>query len=190
MTPRGGRRYACRNPDRSGNGQYPTVQDERLERLVTPFYLRMMRLNAVEHGDSLVAELAAAGDQATSDEVTWLLRSFWRERVAGAWLSLRHDDDPAVTAAVLEALRTSQGSLDAPPLATAAVVLAGSDALDALRQYVMADLAADWGAANFVAAAIRHVADHVPGVPEPSVDAGTWFGQLLRVAGAIQSRPR
>ena len=98
-----------------------------VERYVQPFYLKMMRTNAVEYGAALAPDIADVGRAAGPEDVIQLLRGYWRERVMGAWLSILHRE-PAVTAAVLQALVTSQGSLDSPPLATAAVVLAGSAA--------------------------------------------------------------
>jgi hypothetical protein len=107
---------------------------ELAARYVTPFYLHMMRVNAVQCGPALLDDIASVGADALASDVIGLLRLGWRERVMGAWYAVGVGG-PDVTAAVLEALRTSGGSLDAPPLATAAVVLAGPAALDTVSRH-------------------------------------------------------
>src|SRR5260370_28458397 len=89
-------------------------------RFVQPFYLKMMRLNAIQYGPRLAADIVVAGRTASPADVISLLGSNWRERVMGAWFALLQAD-PSVTEAVLQALSTSHGSLDAPPLPAPAV---------------------------------------------------------------------
>jgi hypothetical protein len=126
----------------------PTVESigELAARYVSPFYLHMMRINAVKYGPALVVDvdIAAAGADLTASSVVRLLGLAWRERVMGARYGVRVGG-PDVTDAVLRALRTSQGSPDAPPLATAATILAGPAAIDGLEHYFDADQAGDWG---------------------------------------------
>ncbi|MEU4478454.1 DUF6000 family protein [Micromonospora sp. NPDC023966] len=100
---------------------------------VVPFYLDMMGTNALRYGLPLLAAVAEANRAITATDVIALLRDGWRTRVMGAWYSVGVGGAD-VTAAVLHALATSRGSLDAPPLATAAVFLAGPDATEALQQ--------------------------------------------------------
>lgn len=129
----------------------------RLEQLVSPFYLKMMRLNAIEYGDELAAAMSKASRSVGAAEVIDLLGQFWRERVMGAWFSLLCTDDDTVLPAVLRALTTSNGSLDAPPLTVAAVVLGGAESLPAIELYVERDVEADWGASGFGVAAIERL---------------------------------
>jgi len=157
-------------------------------RFVQPFYLNMMRLNAIQHGARLAADVAVAGRSASPSEVVGLLRSGWRERVMGAWFALLHDDQ-SVIEAVLRALSTSQGSLDAPPLAAAAVILAGAHALSALETYYAADLSNEWGAAGIAAAAVDHlrrIHQVDSRIPPPGENAMQQFTQLMQVAEALR----
>lgn len=101
--------------------------------LVLPFYMNLMSSNATWVGHEVWDELVDVGRSVEIDDVVWLLRvGAWRPVVMGAWLSLRFEPEH-VGAEVLKALRDSGGSLTTPPLATAAVILAGPDAIPALR---------------------------------------------------------
>jgi hypothetical protein len=159
-------------------------------RFVQPFYLKMMRLNAIQYGPRLAADIVAAGRAASPSDVISLLQSNWRERVMGAWFALLHPH-PSVTDAVLQALSTSRGSLDAPPLAAAAVMLAGARALPALETYYAADLTHEWGAARIAAAAVDHLRriHHLEsGVPPPGANAIQSFAQLIEIAEALRQQ--
>jgi hypothetical protein len=106
----------------------------------------------------------------------------------GAWFALLHDDQ-SVIEAVLRALSTSQGSLDAPPLAAAAVILAGAHALSALETYYAADLSNEWGAAGIAAAAVDHlrrIHQVDSRIPPPGENAVQQFTQLMQVAEALR----
>jgi hypothetical protein len=155
------------------------------DRFVAPFYLQMMRTNAVEHGPALLPALVATGRTATAREVVALLRDPWRRSVMGAWFALLHDDD-AVTTAVLDALAASGGQLDAPPLATAAAVLAGREALPALEAYAVEDAARDLGACGFVAATIEHLGGRTAACAADDRDRHE-LQQLLDLAGRIRA---
>lgn len=125
---------------------------------MTPFYLHMMRLNALQDAEPLIPQLAAVSRQASPAEVIELLGLAWREKVMGAWHSLAHAPGQ-VSDALLDALRSSLGSLDAPPLTVAAVTSAGARALPTLHEYVERDVSNSWGACKFVVAAIEHLGD-------------------------------
>ena len=154
--------------------------DQRNEQLVAPFYLKMMRENARENGPILLPQLVAAGRRATPQDVEALLDGHWRTRVMGAWFALLQDAE-GVTAGVLEALRSSLGSLDSPPLATAAVVLAGQHALPFLLEYAARDAENAWGACGFVAAAIEHIGGSCATCPPGDGDSAA-FAELLALA--------
>lgn len=74
----------------------------------------------------------------------------------GAWFSLLHDD-AQVDAAIVQALVTSHGSLDSPPLIVASIGGKGHSALNAIAIYLGRDLDAHWGASGFAAAAVEHL---------------------------------
>jgi hypothetical protein len=121
------------------------------------FYLEMMRLNAIrDDAPSRLHEIVRGSAAVSGDDVIQLLRSHWRHRVAGAWIAIAKSDSDVATA-VLHALRTSSGSLDAPPLAVAAALLAGAASRSSLLEYWRQDQQHDSGAADFVAAAIEYV---------------------------------
>ena len=168
------------------------VDDPIRSRLVQPYYLKMMRTNAVwdgaEYPGDLMDDLAREGRTATSDEVIALLASGWRERVMGAWLAAMQDDS-AVTHAVLNALESSQGSLDSPPLACVAVTLADVDALPSIEHYVRNDLASDWGAADLALAAAEHSSPgfaEAHALPAPDGDAVETMTRLLGLAASLR----
>lgn len=128
-----------------------------IDRCVLPFYLSLMRTNASGRGFDL-DRLAAVSAETTNDEVIALLRSDWRPRVMGAWLSIGRTTEP-VTTALLDSIETSQGSLTAPPLAVAAILNVPGLALPSLLAYVEKDREHHWGAASFVDAAIAHIGE-------------------------------
>ncbi|MCZ7440374.1 DUF6000 family protein [Micromonospora sp. WMMC241] len=156
---------------------------------VVPFYLDMMGTNALRYGLPLLSAVAEANRATTASDVVALLGDGWRTRVMGAWYSVRVGGAD-VTAAVLHALATSRGSLDAPPLATAAVVLAGPDAAEALRQYFTADQACGWGAGGVIAAAADHLRRHhrtATPLPRPTDEDRDTFAALIDIARRLQA---
>jgi hypothetical protein len=153
---------------------------------VDPFYLEMMRENARGNGIRLMPALLEAGRTTTTTEVIALLSDHWRTRVMGAWFAVMHDDQD-VTYAVLEAVRSSLGSLDSPPLATAAVVLAGAQALPAFQEYAASDAANDWGACGFVAAAIEYVGGSCEACTPIERDSSA-FTELLALAVRLRKQ--
>jgi len=162
------------------------ISDQRLDRLVAPFYLKMMRENARRNGARLLPALIKAGRATTPQDIVALLGDGWRTKVMGAWFAVMHDDDD-VTHAVLEAIRSSLGSLDSPPLATAAAVLAGAQALPALQEYAVKDAANNWGACGFVSAAIEHLGGSCVACP-PIAQDKTAFTELLALAVRLREQ--
>jgi hypothetical protein len=67
-----------------------------------------------------------------------------------------------------------------------AVTLVGSRALDALEDYATQDIAHEWGACGFVAAAITHLGA-VPGTCHPTDDDKADFEGLLAVAARLRA---
>lgn len=161
------------------------MNDERLAQLVTPFYLAMMRLNALESDESMLCAVAHAGREASPAEVVQLLRSAWRPRVMGAWYALLHDD-PDIPGEVLASLASSEGSLTSPPLAVAAAVLTGAGSIGALERYAAIDVVREFGACGFVAAAIEHVGG-TANACRPSADDLAHFDGLLHVAKRLRA---
>ena len=160
------------------------VSAARVETLVRPFYLKMMHLNAIQNGVALAPSIAAAGRHATVDDVVALLGDPWRATVMGAWLATLHDDETAVADAVVAALGRSHGSLDAPPLVVAGLAVAGEQAEPALVLYLQRDLQQQWGAAGFVAAALRHLGAHSD--VEPSRTDEFHFKSMMQVSQALR----
>lgn len=153
------------------------------ERYVLPYYRTMMRGNALRHPE-VVAAVAGVARDVPADVVVGLLRGEWRPRVMGAWLAAAQTSGD-VTAAVLSALETSWGTLDSPPLAAVAVLLAGPAALPALETYAARDAEHGFGGTDLVAAAAAHLA--VPTVlPAPEPGDRDLFAALLAVAGEIR----
>ena len=164
------------------------VISDREARLVKPFYLEMMQLNAIRHGADLASAIVTASRAADRDDIVALLRGDWRPNVMGAWLSLARNDLPT-SDEVLSSLGRSYGSLTSPPLAVAAVVLANERALPALRGYVDRDQQGGWGAAPFAKAAIRFLGGATERDPSEAVDlnfqadtADVHFRAMLEVA--------
>ncbi|RQX13616.1 DUF6000 family protein [Micromonospora arida] len=166
--------------------------DDVIDRCVVPFYLDMMGTNAIRYGQPLTTALGDASRGVTPAQVTALLRDGWRPQVMGAWYSVTVAG-PEVTTAVLHALATSRGALDAPSLATAAVVLAGPEAIEALERYFAADQAKGWGASGIIAAAADHVRRHHhvnTSLPAPSKTDQDTFAALLDVARRLRVASR
>jgi hypothetical protein len=158
--------------------------DEIEERYVKPFYLHMMRLNALSDGSEHLAEVRSAGRSLDPEIVVGLLRSHWRPRVMGAWYALFHD--PAVIGTeLLRSLETSSGDLTAPPLAAVSVAQMQRDALSALEKYITVDLAHGYGAAGFAVAAIEHLGGS-SSQTESTDESRTYFARMLAVAETLR----
>jgi hypothetical protein len=153
-------------------------------RWVQPFYRQMMGINALEAGPSVLAEIAVLVDKVDAGHVVHLLRSEWREQVIGAWLSLGHQRDESVLAAVGHALETSQGSLTAPALLTVTIALEPPAAASSIQVYYEADVANGWGSAGLALAAAACLPDSP--LPGPtSADAET-FRSLSVIANCLR----
>ena len=167
---------------------FPTAYDPVMtsleERAVQPFYLEMMGLNALHLSFGLWPELVTEAKAVTLDDAKWLLRvGAWRPVVMGAWFSVRF---PAaeIGQELRRAMAVSQGSLTAPPLAVACVVVSGIDAVPEMRQYVEADPGQD-GSASFVAAGIEHLGG--PPVGSVADEDRQAFERLVDVATSLRA---
>ncbi|MCG5462726.1 DUF6000 family protein [Micromonospora sp. MED01] len=163
--------------------------DELIDRYVVPFYLDMMGTNALRYGPPLIPALAELSGDASPADVIALLQDSWRPRVMGAWYAIRVGG-PDVCAAVLQALATSRGSLDAPSLTTAAVVLNGPGAVEALQQYFTEDQAQGWGAGGVTAAAADYLRRHhqvATPLPLPTDSDRDTFTALIDIARRLQA---
>ena len=163
---------------------YDPVMTPLEERAVLPFYLEMMGLNALHLSFGLWPELVTAAKAVTLDDAKWLLRvGAWRPVVMGAWFSVRF---PAaeIGQELRRAMAVSQGSLTAPPLAVACVVVSGIDAVPEMRQYVEADPGQD-GSASFVAAGIEHLGG--PPVGSVADEDRQAFERLVHVATSLRA---
>ncbi len=153
------------------------------ERAVSPFYLKMMGLNAIDNSDALWAELVATAQALTLDEAQRLLKvGAWRPVVMGAWFSTSFSA-AEIGPDLRRAMATSGGSLTAPPLAAACVAVLGRDALEEMSDYVGRDPGGD-GSAQIVAAGIRSLgAEPAVAVTDRDDEA---FRQLLVVATRLR----
>ena len=160
-------------------------QQELIGRYVAPFYLKMMRHNAIGQPSEMLAALAAGADSASPADVVLLLGGHWRLSVMGAWMAVRHRPED-MAEALLASLRASEGSLNSPALATACVFFLGAGAADALADYITNDHAETWGSAGFAAAAWESISG---GAAHPlATDGGrSALPQMLRVAQELRS---
>jgi hypothetical protein len=127
------------------------MKRRREARLVRPFYLDMMGLNAPGQIDSTLRALMKVGRRVTADDVNELLQSDggWRPVVMGAWFSLKFTPE-AVGPGLMSALRRCEGTLTAPPLAVSAALLLGTAASPALLDCIERDAEYQHGATPFV----------------------------------------
>lgn len=108
-----------------------------------PFYLDMMRMNAIGHYfDDLDEDFKrfrpfeACGARIDLSTVQWMLRDGgWRPLVMGAWYSLTQSRE-AIAEDLLYGMEACRGSLSAPPVAAAIAVVIGPEGIDALNAYV------------------------------------------------------
>ncbi|MCU1420927.1 MAG: hypothetical protein JWN36_578 [Microbacteriaceae bacterium] len=155
--------------------------DKRMrETYVLPFYQQLPRNSA-----ELIPSIAAVGRNAPLGDILELLGSGWRPRQVGAWLSLVRDE-PEILPAVLESLRTSLGSLTAPELAVAAVLLGGERAVSALLAYQTAEDERNYGTVGAVSAALEYVGAVSRRGPATESDRAQ-FAEYLEVAEQIRA---
>ena len=148
------------------------------ERFVAPFYLSMMRLNALQ-GSVPIDALRELGAELADDDVVTLLHADWRPRVMGAWFCAGRTD--RLGEELLASVATSTGSLTTPPLVAVAVHGLGAAAAPELRSCLEADLADGHGCAGLVAAALERVEQRTYDVPLTDQDRSDLDG-LLGVA--------
>ena len=160
-------------------------EQELIGRYVAPFYLKMMRHNAIGQPSEMLAAIAAGADSASPEDVVLLLCGHWRTSVMGAWMAVRHRSEDMADA-LLASLRASEGSLNSPALATACVLVLGAGAADALAEYITNDHAETWGSAAFAAAAWESISG---GAVHPlATDGGRRaLPQMMRVAQELRS---
>jgi hypothetical protein len=155
-------------------------------RCVLPFYLKMMRLNALDH-DVPFGTLREVGRETADDDVARLLASGWRLRVMGAWLASGRTQCLGV--ALLKSLETSWGSLTAPPLATVALHGLGVAAVPSLRTYLQRDLEHRLGCASFVAAVLERLDAAPGGVAIDAQDRAAVSGMLIVARRLDEAEP-
>lgn len=159
------------------------TDDEAFARDVVPaLYMR------VPTRDPAVITAVIEAGRRVSDDVLFgmLTTDAWRDRKVGAWLAICRPD-AQTTAAVLNSLRTSQGTYTAFSLAVAAIELAGADAAPALLEYGRADVANGWYGAGFISEALAHLGLGSP-FPAPSERDTGVFAEHLATAAAIAAR--
>jgi hypothetical protein len=137
----------------------------------------MMGLNAPSH-DVPFGVLRQVAQGTTDDEIAKLLALGWRARVMGAWLASGRAQ--RLEAPLLKSLKTSAGSLTAPPLATVALYGLGVKAVPSLKAYLRLDLEHEWGSASFVAAVLERLDDTSAGVAVDDRDRGAVWAHRAR----------
>lgn len=173
----------------------PTRREARLRRrevdpglrdvFVMPFYLAMTSLHRLPVEEQLLDRVARAATVLTESDVVRLLNSTnWRDQVMGAWYALAQPLSGDVRRAVLETLATRCGGLlTSPPLAMAAVILAGRDGVPAIVSHVERTEIHGYGDAGICAAAAEFA---LPGerspLPPPSQKDRAEFGNLIHIA--------
>jgi hypothetical protein len=157
------------------------------QRLVLPFYLSMMGANALSLEPDERSELVRVSTTATAGEVRQLLGSGWQWRplVMGTWFALALPSDE-IEDDVVAAMASSAGGLTAPPLAAVSALLAGAEAIGAMRTYAewIADPSRSDGSHELVAAAIAYLGGSPPVVP--SSEAMETFQSLYQRADDLR----
>lgn len=147
-------------------------------RLVAPFYLDMMGSNALWLHVRKRRRLVRRGRTVSLEDVHYLLsggslemtqgdRVFlhWRPVVMGAWLSLRFEPDE-VKDALLYSLDHTAGDLTALPLASATVILVGSESAGTLRSNRLRSMDREAHTVAYLDAALESLGE----APENAVD--------------------
>jgi len=149
-----------------------------------------MRTNACQYAGDLAPEIGRVALDADDDILVRLLRLGWRDRVIGEIGCRVTRDSEKVTSEVLHQLEGSHGSLDAPPIAAAAVTPVGPAAMASLAIYHQADVAEQWGAADIIQEVAQFVKEQFGAsnpLPRPVGGFHSTFDTLLAVAEAIRS---
>ncbi len=159
--------------------------DEFLAKHVKPFYLAFMGLNATRASPDLRAAARASSAAVGPDKVRELLAADWRPRVMGAWYAVSHPTT-AVGDALAASVETCRGSLTAPPLATAACLVLGPDAVPSLTSYARAAAADPYlGSDGYVAAVLERLGGPATDV-EPADSDRRNLEQMLSVAEELR----
>lgn len=137
-----------------------TFGEERIQRFVTPYYLKLMSFHGATAGKRLSQEVRRRSRELTLADVDCLLRMSWRPRVMGAWFAIAVKD-ASLSDAVHDSLETCLGHLTAPPLILGTVKYPSRRTVDLLLDYARTDAQQDWGAAGFAAAAAARVAPEI-----------------------------
>lgn len=166
------------------------------KRLVAPFYLDMMRSNALWLDDRQRRRLVRRGRTARLEDVRYLLAGgslqvpqvdgvflHWRPVVMGAWLSLRFKPGE-VKDALLHALAHSLGDLTALPLASATVILVGPESATALRSNQLRSMDREAHTVAYLDAALESLGEAPRNAVDDDVRASFTellaFGRQLR----------
>jgi len=169
--------------------EWPDPEDLH-ERYVRPFYLKMMRLNAVRAPEGMLSEIRNRSQELSPKDVKRLLLAPWRPRVMGTWYAIAapHDEYEET---ICTSLRSSKGSLTAPALLAAVVLYAPAEGLEVIAEYARVDLAARWGAAaDALAAASMLASERGVSNPLPAATAEDLetFGTLMAVARRLHEQ--
>ncbi|WP_369371742.1 DUF6000 family protein [Promicromonospora sp. Populi] len=155
-------------------------------RFVVPFYLRMSGASALAYLPDVERGLVRASGKITATEVRWLLDTGdWRRMAMGAWFALAVPAEE-VRETVVAGMAESHRDDSALPLAAVSAMLAGPDALGAMKAYLerIIDQPRRDQSFEIVAAAIAHLGGTPPVAP------ATWaveaFEELLATAQDLQ----
>jgi hypothetical protein len=177
-----------------GSGPGRMTQDEwhklippLLDRYVRPYYRRVTSVVTQPGGEQLIAEIADLGREASLDDLETLLRGGWREAKMGAWLSVASPRPP--TSAILRALATSLGPLDADALIVAALITSNRSALPEIEGYddrVSGREPAATGVPRAAAAYARAHWQVDSRLPAPSDQGVSRFDAFMSLAGRLR----
>jgi hypothetical protein len=171
-----------------GEPSYQEPSPHLAKRYVAPFYLDMMMGHAIASAPKLAPSIRSASSELAEVDVVAMLKGHWRPRVMGAWYATLKPGW-AVASAVLDAVATTQGALDALALATAAVVLGGPYAARSLEIGHWNLPSDDADIADVFCAAALHIgAQGSPlcRLPMPSHGARQHFAELLKVVDVLR----
>ena len=163
------------------SGSLSTVE----QAFVKPFYLKMLRSNALILSDDLWSQIVDAGRVVTVADVSSMLRSgTWRPVLMGAWFSLAVPT-ASIVDDLIAAMSASRGSLTAPPLSAASTLLAGAAAVPAMMNYIhyITDPRIRDGSEALVAAAVEQLGED-PGISVTD-HARQSFNDLCNVASQL-----
>lgn len=162
--------------------------EERLQRFVVPYYLKLMAFGAASANARLASEVRARGSELESADIDRLLRMPWRPRVMGTWYAIAAGDK-ALTDALHVSLATSLGHLTSRPLIVASLMYPTARTRDLLDDYVRVDRADGWGASGLAGAAAARLSPGPVGRAEEHATSAEDVRQLdamLRFANSLR----